>query len=137
MSDRSPKPTAEQVRASRSELSLPMRHAPYRLRMSSTFSGSALSRSKSRRSALVWCGSGHSTRSLTLNAGYKIDEFAKGLFGFSSEGVGELYVFDLHDPQHVTVGQVPSIPLELDQHEVLAESFEEFAAILAGGTSDA
>jgi hypothetical protein len=129
MNDRSPKPTAEQVRAflAGAPRAVPAAYVEYIQRF-----GAVQIDIASIGSGLVWFWPLDEV--LTLNAGYKIDEFAKGLFGFGSDGAGELYVFDLRDPQRVTVGQVPSIPLELDQHEVLAESFEEFAGILAGGT---
>ncbi len=71
---------------------------------------------------------------LKLNEGYRISKFAEGLFGFGSDGAGELYVFDLRDPVRVTVGQVPAIPLEIAQYQVLAGSFEEFGAVLSTGT---
>ena len=68
-----------------------------------------------------------------LNEGYGIADFAPGLFAFGTDGVGQLYVFDLRDPQSVSVGDVPSIPLELSEYRVLASSFERFAQELSRG----
>ena len=71
---------------------------------------------------------------LPLNEGYAIAKFAPGLFAFGTDGSGQLYVFDVRDPQRVSVGYVPSIPLELNEYRVLASSFEEFANELSQGS---
>ena len=71
---------------------------------------------------------------LRLNEQYRIAEFAPGLFAFGMDGVGQLYVFDLRDPLKVSVGDVPSIPLALNEYRVLASSFEQFAQQLSRGS---
>jgi hypothetical protein len=69
-----------------------------------------------------------------LNEGYGIAKFSPGLFAFGTDGGGQLYVFDLRDPQSVSVGDVPSIPLELREYRLLASSFDEFAEQLSRGS---
>jgi hypothetical protein len=64
---------------------------------------------------------------LGLNQGYGFEEFAPELFGFGSDGGGELYAFDLRD---LRVGRVPAIPLERASFVTVAKDFEQFAAWL-------
>lgn len=71
---------------------------------------------------------------LEHNVGYAFAEFAPGLFGFGSDGAGELYAFDLRNPDHVTVGEVPAISLDVSEFRLIADSFELFAELLARGT---
>lgn len=129
MTSRSPRPTAEQVRVFLADAprAVPAAYVEY-IRCF----GAVQLDVTSIGSGLVWFWPLDEV--LAFNDGYGVDEFAKGLFGFGSDGAGELYVFDLRDPEHVTVGQVPAIPLELEQYEVIADSFEAFAAMLADGT---
>jgi hypothetical protein len=63
---------------------------------------------------------------MPLNSGYSFSEFAPGLFGFGSDGAGELYVFDMRGGAEPTVCSVPSIPLDLEGVRVWAPSFEAF-----------
>ena len=71
---------------------------------------------------------------LEHNVGYGFAEFAPGLFGFGSDGAGQLYAFDLRNPERVTVGDVPAIPLDVNEFRVIADSFDLFAESLSRGT---
>lgn len=83
-------------------------------------------------SGLVWFW--NLAEVLELNAGYGFPEFAPGLFGFGSDGAGQLYVLDLRVSGRVTVGDIPAIPLEVGQFRLLADSFVDFAQLLTQGT---
>lgn len=67
---------------------------------------------------------------LALNAAYGFAEFAPELFGFGSDGGGELYVFDLRTPDRPGVGRVPAVPLSIGAYVHVARDFEAFASQL-------
>jgi hypothetical protein len=62
---------------------------------------------------------------LHLNQGYKVEEFAPGLFLFGSDGGGEAFAFDMRSDSMELVS-VPFIPLDLAYTRRLGSNFGEF-----------
>ncbi|HKP63420.1 MAG TPA: SMI1/KNR4 family protein [Polyangiales bacterium] len=129
MNSRFPKPSASEVASFRAEAptNIPEEYVEY-----VEAHGAVQIDIESIGSGLVWFWS--LPEVMELNRGYRFQEFAPGLFGFGSDGAGELYAFDLRDPANVTVGQVPSIPLQIDRYRIIANSFREFAGMLEFGS---
>lgn len=125
----SPKPTDDDVRAFRSEAppSIPEAYIEY-LRQH----GATEVTVGEIGSGFVWFW--ELSNVLELNVGYGFAKFAPGLFGFASDGAGELYAFDLRTPDRVTVGEVPAVPLDVSEFRVIVDSFELFAEMLSRGS---
>jgi len=64
------------------------------------------------------------------NRGYEVAESLPGLFGFGSNGAGELLAFDIRGVKPWPIVMVPFIPMQLDDAIQIAGSFEEFSAFI-------
>ena len=64
---------------------------------------------------------------LEHNAAYRLAELVPGLFGFGSNGAGELLAFDTRAGLPYPVVTVPFIPLAFAQASVVAPDFRLFA----------
>jgi hypothetical protein len=60
-----------------------------------------------------------------MNEGYKVEEFAPGLFLFGSNGGGEAFGFDTRTPDWHIV-RIPFIPMSWDDVIPMGETFEQF-----------
>ena len=60
------------------------------------------------------------------NLGYELNKWVPGLFGFGSNGGGELLAFDLRVTGQCPIVMVPFIPLELESVVFVAASFDAF-----------
>ncbi len=63
---------------------------------------------------------------ISLNSGYCVPEFVPGLWGFGSNGGGELLAFDLRGAEPYPIVRVPFIPMELSEAVRISDSFEDF-----------
>lgn len=63
---------------------------------------------------------------LSLNRGYEVQENVPGLFGFGSNGGGELLAFDTRKGLPWRIVMVPFIPMEVDEIIEIAEDFAHF-----------
>lgn len=59
------------------------------------------------------------------NQGYEVAQRVPGLFGFGSNGGGELLAFDTRQGQPYPIVMVPFIPMELDETVAIAKDFGE------------
>ena len=62
---------------------------------------------------------------LESNTAYSLAEFLPGLFGFGSNGGGELFAFDVRAQEPYPIVMVPFIPLEAREAVQIARSFQE------------
>jgi|SRR5215469_1649697 len=67
---------------------------------------------------------------LDLNREYKVSSTIPGLYGFGSNGAGELLVFDLRAAPAWRIAMIPFIPMTLDHLVEIAGSFEELLGTL-------
>lgn len=63
---------------------------------------------------------------LPSNRGYRVNEYVPSLFGFGSNGGGELLAFDTRRGPPWPVVMAPFIGMEEDQVDEIAKDFEEF-----------
>jgi hypothetical protein len=63
---------------------------------------------------------------LALNRGYEVHEYLPGLFGFGSNGGGELLAFDTRRGPPWPVVMVPFIGMDADDVVEIAKDFEGF-----------
>ena len=70
------------------------------------------------------------------NQGYEVEQWVPGLFGFGSNGGGELLAFDTREGQPFPIVMVPFIPMELEEAVVIAKDFAELLRHL-GRSADA
>ena len=61
------------------------------------------------------------------NRDYCVSEFMPGFFGFGSNGGGEMFAFDFHQPGKASVVMVPFIPMDADEAVLLGRTFSDFA----------
>lgn len=71
---------------------------------------------------------------LQFSREYGFDEFAPGLFGFGTDGCGELYAIDVRENGTGTVGDIPATSLQWEDFRQLSPSFDAFAIKLMAGT---
>jgi hypothetical protein len=65
---------------------------------------------------------------VTANRDYEVSEFVPGLYGFGSNGGGELLAFDCRGGLPYPVVMVPFMPMEWAEAVQIAISFDEFRA---------
>jgi len=63
---------------------------------------------------------------ISLNSAHGVPEFLPGLWGFGSNGGGELLTFDLGGGEPSPIVMVPFIPMELSEAVRIADSFDDF-----------
>src|SRR5262245_59858416 len=63
---------------------------------------------------------------LALNRGYEVHEYLPGLFGFGSNGGGELFAFDTRRGPPWPIVMAPFIGMEKDTLVEIASDFAEF-----------
>lgn len=63
---------------------------------------------------------------IELNQIYKIEETLPGLFGFGSNGGGELLAFDMRGGEPWEVVMIPFIPMRQKEAILIADSFQKF-----------
>lgn len=66
---------------------------------------------------------------LELNRGYQVNEYVPGLFGFGSNGGGELLAFDTRRGPPWPIVMAPFIGMEEDHVDEIAKGFEEFLRV--------
>ena len=64
---------------------------------------------------------------IRLNAGYQVADNLPKLFGFGSNGGGELIAFDTRDSQPWPIVMVPFVPMEMTEAVLIARDFDEFS----------
>jgi hypothetical protein len=67
---------------------------------------------------------------LSLNTGYCVADWLPGLFGFASNGGGELIAFDMRGGAPYPVVMVPFIPMQFDDIVQICSSFEELQKLI-------
>lgn len=65
---------------------------------------------------------------ITYHQGYKVEEYASGLLLFGSDGGGEAFGFDMNNSWRIV--QIPFIPMDWDEAELVGNSFPEFLEYL-------
>jgi hypothetical protein len=63
---------------------------------------------------------------VTANREYHIAEFVPGLYGFGSNGGGELLAFDCRAQPPYPIVMVPFIPMDWREARQVSSSFDEF-----------
>jgi hypothetical protein len=64
---------------------------------------------------------------LQCNRGYRVAASVPGLFGFGSNGGGELIAFDFRAAGCVRIVMLPFMPMDLEEAVVISESFDQCA----------
>jgi len=63
---------------------------------------------------------------LSMNTDYRVGEFAHGLWGFGSNGGGELLALDLRGGEPYPVVMVPFIGMALSEAQQISDCFDDF-----------
>jgi hypothetical protein len=74
---------------------------------------------------------------MALNQGYSLSEFLPGLFGFASNGGGELVAFDARGDEPFSIVVVPFIPMDVREAVQIARSFEDLRGLIGKESDDA
>jgi len=61
-----------------------------------------------------------------MNSAYGVGEFAHGLWGFGSNGGGELLALDVRGGEPYPVVMVPFIEMALSEAQQISDCFDEF-----------
>jgi len=61
-----------------------------------------------------------------LNEGYEVAANVPGLFGFGSNGAGEMFAFDTHSEMPWPIVMIPFIPMELESSKTITLDFGSF-----------
>jgi len=62
---------------------------------------------------------------IELNEAYNVQEYAKGLFLFGSDGGGEAYAFDIRS-QTISIVRVPFVGMDVNLAVRVADNFDQF-----------